>query len=411
MPSETTPSETAVGDDNVIQRKSSGAFDDILDTEPADPRCVAHDARRQSRLFHPHLSTENTPTPLFECGCGDCPDHYDPLADEPDGPFADLEDRTDLAGEECSRPIPVTVERGAEIAYRYKMSEIQNEEFTARLDYVRGTHTQALQSERGLLGDWGIQNTTTVLCSFRLPPVEHVEPFEDVPDGVDGGTTVGDDNGILSKSSSQQNNHQQTTTETPPTVETEGPKWWAKVDDRGRRWLPPVQLDAELRQRWDPIRNALTHHLGEFDTEYLWLVGTTDSANTPHLHVLVWIHDPDDEVTVDHFRPVVDKFVTDDNRAKPEHHMIEQGESDAAVIEHAPAVYDHGEAAKDDEDAVGPNTTGLAYLLNQRPEWCLKRLEDGETARHEERIALEGVATSWASPFDWIGSSHGITLS
>jgi hypothetical protein len=152
--------------------------------------------------------------------------------------------------------------------------------------------------------------------------------------------------------------------------------------------------------------------LNDFEWEYAWIVSPTQTAATPHLHVYLWVHDPDDELTVEHCRPAVEAFCRNTPNAYLKDHPIETGASDAVVISHDPTGYD---AVEDDtvlklyhdigDDAFQMNTAGFAYMLNQRPEWAIKRIAKGTATIDEERTMLEGAATAWASPKRWVGGS------
>lgn len=354
------------------------------ETEPHDPVDIDHEARRETRLIDETHEAAELPKPLVECGCTECPDDVDPLADESEA-FRDVTD----AKSHCPDPQSMTVERAAEAYYVYQKASYDSESRTSRLGRLRQQHWHLMESERDLLERWDGE-VTTVLLSFRLSPVEYVEATD-----CGGG------------------------------VESDGAHYGLSVKSHpssssqfSRRWVPPLQLDERLRDPWRKVTDRLRYHLDGFDWEYCWVVSPTDSAATPHLHVYLWIRDPDDEVTVDHVRPAVDAFTENAVGADPQRHPVEAGVSDAAVVRHDPPRYDEiddAQLAHIFEQRGGEgfkmNTAGFAYLLNQRPEWVLKRLVEDGADRDEEQVALEGAAIAWGSPKDWIGASDAIEMS
>lgn len=138
-------------------------------------------------------------------------------------------------------------------------------------------------------------------------------------------------------------------------------------------------------------------------------MGATRSAATPHLHVHLWVRDPDDALTVEHLRPAVESFCRNTPDAHIEDHPVGTDESDAAVIDHDAARYDEvGDETLLDlfhdrgDEGFPMNTVTFVYILNQRPEWTIKRIYDDGSTFEEEREALEGAATAWASSRRWL---------
>jgi len=378
--------------------ESSGAYNGIgvSDTNPtegtevADPEQIDHQSRRDTRLADDHVDVETLPAPLVECGCGECPDYVDPLGDDPEGAFADIPDSDEQAADRCDDPQPMTVRRAATAYYAYQIAAYRDDEYSGgRLSRVEAQHAAALDAERDILEAWGKENTTTVLISLRISPVESTEGNGD--SGVDNAS--GDNNGI-GVSDDTATHH---------------------TDER--RWVEPLRIDERLRDQWRPFYKKLNTILSDYDWEYLRVVGTTDSAATPHLHMLIWTQDTQDEITAEDFRSAIEKYVDKTPSVKQEHHPIEEGESDAVVVHHDPPVCDvvDDEQLLDvmdrrDAETVPLTTQGLHYVLNQRPDWALKRIENGESTIDEELIDLEGGAIAWASRNNWIASSGGIDL-
>jgi hypothetical protein len=385
-------------------------FADVLDSEPADPPPgeINDETRRQTRIAGEHTDVDKLPKPLVECGCGQCPERYDPLADDVDGAFGDVLDRTVYAADECDKPRPVTVERAATITRAYEIASHESHERSARIDSVRAQHGRLMDAERQLLDGWNADDggVTTVLLSLRVSPIETVGCGED---GEDTTEESRDYYGLTSQNSMDQSqNDAVSQNEMAPETEST-----AELDDETARvWVPPTTLRERLADGWRKVRRRLDYHLGDYDWGYCWVIGTTDSAATPHLHIYLWIKDPDDEITLGHVEPAVEAFVDHAPGARPEDHRVTPGESDAAVVEHDPpilhvdedtALYISGES---DLRSYQPNTAGFAYLPNQRPEWAVAPLCEGfDEGEVPEDAALDGAAIAWASPKDGIG--HG----
>jgi len=374
------PEEQASCHSNPGQRPSTTVFADVLsgDTEPADPDHVDHEQRRQTRIAPSYRDTETIPAPYLECGCGECPARYDPLADEMDPDshaFGDILDRSTL-GDECPESRPVTVERAAEIYYRYQLAAYHREDWTSRLERVSDDYGRYMAGERRLLDD--IDSPSTALLSLRLSPLE-------------GGSGSVRDNYEIKPTNSTR---QQTTTETG--------------------WIEPTRLDDRINDSWATVRRQLSRHLSEFgEWQYVTVTATTTSAATPHQHILLYVSDPDDALTVDHLRPAIESYVSNTTGATSKDHGVTAGESDAAVVQHDPDRVGYNASqvrhiqSEMDVETFKANTEGMAYLLTQRPAWTLRRLIDGQTTREEEQIALEGAAIERVSANDWIGSSRG----
>lgn len=354
---------------------------DSDNTEPADPKNIDHNTRRQTRIVHPHTELSTIPKPLVECGCSECPDRFDPLGDDSD----------EQAIDHCPEPQPVTVGRAARIYYAYQSSHIDGSN-TSPLDRVEKQYALAMEAEREIFDEWDGE-VTTALLSLRIPPIESIES-----DKQGGGDESNGDNNGLSLQHTQP-------------VAPSG-------DSNRRQWVPPTQLVNRLKDAWNGVRRALNRCFSDYDSRYLWVVAPTESAATPHKHIYVWVRDPDDETTVDHFRPVVQKFVEDTPTARAEHHPIGEGESDAVVIQHEPEMCN--DVSEDQiskiyhnrgEEGFKLNTRGLTYILTQRPEWALRRVYSEESTFEDEQITLEGAATAWTSSKKWIGSCQYISLS
>jgi len=410
---------------------TTGVFDDILSSEPADPDVVDHTQRLQTPLAPLDTDVSTLPKPVVQCGCGECKARVDPLSDEiddSDSVFADVLERSDYwAIDDCPNPVPMPVGKTIEATYRYQLSAYKRDDFSSKLDRAEQSHASILDSERDLLKQWG-DDVSTALLSLRIPPIEPVEMGCD--DGDADNIAYVWKNSLSTESTTDDTGSEQWATGRPDGVSGDCNGLCLKSNqettnqsvDKQRQWVPPTQLVHRLRDSWQTVYDALRYRLRDFDDwEYLWLIGTTDSAATPHMHVYVWVRDPHNELSVDHVRPAVQSFVNNTPTARQKHHTVTEGKSDAAVVHTNTLRHDDISdeqllaAMKRREVADSPmqyNTRGLLYLLNQRPAWVIKRLTEGTVNPDDRqtRLDLAGLATSWASSKNWIGSSGRIEL-
>ncbi|WP_167768381.1 hypothetical protein [Haloarcula amylovorans] len=292
-----------------------------------------------------------------------------------------------MAVDVCDDPRPMTVERASRAYYVYQKSLVDAPDKTSRVEYLQNQHGNLMEAERELLSEWSSE-VTTALLSLRLSPLDSTAAHE--KGSSEGGESSGDDYGLtVTKSESD-------------------------TDETVRQWVPPLQLDERLHDPWRTVHRRLDYHLDGYDWEYCWVVSPTDSAATPHMHVYCWIRDPDVEITCDHIRPAVQSFAENAVGADPEKHTVRAGVSDAGVVETDPPqlnvddeqvlnIYHHN-----DDRVFQPNTAGFAYLLHQRPDWVMRRLENDESTIDDEQTALAGAAIAWASSKKWYNSSSGL---
>lgn len=150
--------------------------------------------------------------------------------------------------------------------------------------------------------------------------------------------------------------------------------------------------------------------------EYVRVFGATDSAATPHAHLIHYVRDSQDELDCGFFEDAVDAFVAEVDTARPEDHTVVPGESDAAVVDTDPTLVDlSDEQARNifderDGESYRPNTAALAYLHHQRPHWVMKRLLEDGADREDERTALEGAAIARMTTKDWVSSSAAFSF-
>lgn len=337
--------------------------------EPADPPQPDHAARRATPIADPQsFDIHDLPTPLAECGCGDCSDSVDPLYEGTR--FDTLPNR--YATDECPNPRPVTVERAGKLFRRYMISAVRDD---SRPPYpvnrVERRYANIMEADRRMVEHFG-DDLTTVLISRRLSPLSAEES----------------------------------------------------------RWLTPLTVDARLHEEGAirAIRRAVNRDLDGRDFEWLRMTATTEGCATPHEHRLIWVDDPEDEIRATDFENVVNLHVDHTTGATREDHPVVDSESDAVSVktdveyadvpESVTSVIDHSETGDDTSSAA--NTCAAQYLGSQLPYWPLNtavggngdaRGDDASDDTHgADAAAWQGAAIRWASGRRWLGSSSGIEV-
>jgi len=332
----------------------------VDESEPADPSAVRINGseRREVRIASRSLKPSRLPTPLIECGCGECTESLvDPLAES---------EETVYAANHCPSPQPMTVKRASEAYLRYQRAAWNRPADTSTYERALETYAGLLEADRQLRRDY--DGLTTVMITRRLSPL--------------------DDNG---------------------------------------GWLPPIAIDSQLQDSAAKrsFTRSIRYHLRGFEFEYLGVTATTDSAATPHEHVLVWIEDPDDTIGVNDVAPALAKHVEKvPNAYEDDHEYADDGSTGAITVRHDPPLVDHvpermsavfaeSEAVEEgqsptDGDRVPVNTAGAQYLASQLPHLAIGDVFESE--RTVDDVQLDGGAIAWASPWKWRRSSSGIDL-
>ncbi len=161
----------------------------------------------------------------------------------------------------------------------------------------------------------------------------------------------------------------------------------------------------------------MKYQLQGYDYEYIAITASTDSAATPHTHLLIWADDPDNEVSIGVAHSIVQSHVNNTKGAYEKDHPVQKGQKDAGVVFHDPP-----RVLIDDETALEVfKTRGregfplvspmLKYMAHQRPHWVLRNVFDGESDVHADSVDVEGAAVEWACNHHWIKSSDAIELS
>lgn len=325
--------------------QSSASETHLSRTEPADPNPDDIDyERRYGTPLAPSPESIYGETVFVECGCGECDDIVDPLAD------VESDRRTECSAyHECGSPEVVSIERAREIYVRYQTS-IRNSKKTSKYERHRGKqYPTVLNADRHFRTEY--ENLTTVLFTRRVHP------------------TWGDGN------------------------------WWS-----------PVMLDHFLHHDnvKQSIRDAFDYHLQDYDFESLRVTAPTESAATPHEHWLLWIDDPEDDVTVNDIIPALEKHLETVPTARPEDHSLHPDrESTAIEIRHDPPLVDEEQARIEESPELVPHTQAAQYLASQLAHLPLGDLWDPDKPNPQDTL-LEGGAVAWASRHQWFGASQGV---
>lgn len=324
-------------------------------SEPADPPSSGvYQNRRGTRLGPDTLKPDNSATPLWECGCGDCSHWADPLADVEVPVYA---------ADMCPNPRLMTIARAKEAYVRYQSASHQSPERTGAYERHVGKYANILEADRRLQREY--EGLTTAMVTRRQSP----------------------------------------------------------LDEHGE-WIKPVSLHSRLSDTFASIRKSLSYHLdrkhGFDDWEYLAVTAMTDTAATPHQHILLWVEDPADDLHREMLEPAVNKHVNSVATASTEHH------GDGAItIQHSPDRVDHvpdtysairEQTATTGSGEYGPsvpaNTTVAQYVASQLPHLYLGHVL-GESHGEQEHLEthLDGGTVAWASPYRTVCSSSGVALS
>lgn len=335
-------------------------------------------ARRQTPIA-PESMVDELPRPLVACGCGSCSAALNPLNE--DTIEVGNTDQVAYYADTCEDPRPVTVETARKVYAKFKTARFANEDTPcATVTNTRSHYRTILDADRRRRRQYDA--LTTVLLSLRLSP----------------------------------------------------------TDDAGE-WLSPVSLDVALTESWSGgtgrgVRGKIQYEIGTklgLDYDYVAVTaGTRDSA-TPHLHVLLWIDDPDREVTPDVVDTIVQKH-RNHPQVLSDSHAVVADTADAGTIQRDPQtvapdgrldtnggfralakVASQKRAAEREgrlnailratEEYPGASKAAY-YVAAQLPHWCIvNRAHTG----HAPWTALEAGATAWASPTNWVTTSQRVT--
>lgn len=163
-------------------------------------------------------------------------------------------------------------------------------------------------------------------------------------------------------------------------------------------WVNPYRLDTALHEPWDDLYARLRYQLRDYEWEYCAVTEGTEWFATPHLHIHLWIDDPDDEIGVDHFTPVVETFVEECRYATWSGHPV--SDEKTVHIEYEPPI------AEESGYRFNRPTAGALYTATSLAHLPLdNRVRDDRTCRMTD---IEAAVLSWISPYDWLRTSRGV---
>jgi hypothetical protein len=191
--------------------------------------------------------------------------------------------------------------------------------------------------------------------------------------------------------------------------------------DQNGEWLPPSLLSRSLHTPhvMRRAREVVRYHLREFDYSYVRVTAPTESAATPHEHRYFWVDDPENRITVDKFRPVIEEHLQHVPNADEDHHPIEEsGRSGAITVRHAPPLVDEDPVEADAihrewtelfaaDDSAPLNTRGAQYLASQLAHMPLWDQFDSDKD-NPPRPLIEGGMIARATPSQWFGASNDL---
>lgn len=279
--------------------------------EPADPppqRVADFPNREDASLASDNYDAADLPRPFQVCGCGDCPWYVDPRK------RTGIEGLQGMAADICDDPRPMTVGEAADSYRQFALNEIATDDWTDKLGAARNRYRRIMEADRRYVREYDL---TTVLLSLRLSPTTRED--DDVADG----------------------------------------------------WHPPLRLDGWLHEAWSSVRSAFDYRISDklgLDYEYVAITGGTDYHATPHRHVVLWIDDPDDDVTADLFSGVVNKHVEQVPTAYPRDHEATAGRGGCvSVSTDPPLVPSTADGWASDDPRKGFGTLAAQYVGAQLP--------------------------------------------
>ena len=195
---------------------------------------------------------------------------------------------------------------------------------------------------------------------------------------------------------------------------TRGISLWDESGERFTPWELDMMLNGgSVRSQ---VRAALDYHLGQkggFDFEWVAVTSVTRITGTPREYIYLWIEDPNNEVSVEHLVPALEKHVENCGNAYEENHVYdEDGSAGAITIEHSPPVvsdppdkfFDIQEVS---DVASRPNTRGAQFVATRLIHLPVGDYYNSQRKNPPETL-LEGAALAWASPNRWFRASGGV---
>ena len=173
---------------------------------------------------------------------------------------------------------------------------------------------------------------------------------------------------------------------------------------RDGEWIRPVPLRRALNDPWDNMKRMLRRKLSEFPRyEYVRATRYSDTAATPHNHLLVFVEDTADELHSDVAESIVNCYVRGNEFASPEKH------EDASILEHDIPKANNNRSESDSHSHS--NSTFLTYMMNQHPDWCLTKIWDPSSAVDTDSTQVDAATIAWSSHLDGFSASNGFRTS
>jgi hypothetical protein len=180
--------------------------------------------------------------------------------------------------------------------------------------------------------------------------------------------------------------------------------------DGKREWIRPVPLRRALNDPWDNMKRMLRRKLSEFPRyEYVRATRYSDTAATPHNHLLVFVEDTADELSSDVAESIVNCYVRGNEFASPENHTVNSEERDTSIIEHDIPKANNNRSESDSHSHS--NSTLLKYIMNQHPDWCLTKIWDPSSAVDTDSTQVDAATIAWSSHLDGFSASNGFRTS
>lgn len=183
------------------------------------------------------------------------------------------------------------------------------------------------------------------------------------------------------------------------------------------RLRPPLVMHDQLSGTWSKAYQRLSGRYGildDYEYEYVRVYSGTETFATPHLHLLLHVDDPSDELRPDDFQRAIDAHTNEYRHARQRDHVVFSDGDDGAVrLSHEPPQADDTEYERalqvirgTDKDSHRGATTAGMYLGTQIPRLLVTPVVEGD-ADDVPRWKWDTATWSWASPKDTVGFSRG----
>jgi hypothetical protein len=185
------------------------------------------------------------------------------------------------------------------------------------------------------------------------------------------------------------------------------------LDDSGE-WLTPWECNEMLHGGaiHRSMRDAWRYQLKNYNYKWVRVTAGTRTAGTPHEHILFWVEDGDDEITVDHFSTTLDKHLDHCQNAYEKHHTYRQDGTDGAItVQHSPSLLDTdpekmAHLLVHTDAPPRRNTAGAQYLASQLSHVQMLDYFDSKKADPVDPL-IDGAAIAWSSSHNWFRACDG----